>query len=117
MEEPMHEMSLAEAVVKIAEQAARAQGFSRVKAVWLEIGALAQVEPEAMRFCFDAVTRDSIAQGARLEIVSMPGAAWCTRCCETVPVHALYDDCPRCGSLRLQVTGGQEMRVKELEVE
>jgi hydrogenase nickel incorporation protein HypA/HybF len=113
----MHEMSLAEGVLKIAEDAARARGFARVKAVWLEIGALAQVEPEAMRFCFDAVTRDSIAQGARLEIVSTPGTAWCMRCSQSVPMQALSDDCPRCGSRRLQVTGGQEMRVKELEVE
>jgi hydrogenase nickel incorporation protein HypA/HybF len=113
----MHEMSLAEAVLKIAEQAARAQGFARVKAVRLELGALAQVEPEAMCFCFDAVARDTIAQGARLEIVSTPGRAWCTQCSRSVPVQALYDECPCCGSRQLQVTGGQEMRVKELEVE
>jgi hydrogenase nickel incorporation protein HypA/HybF len=113
----MHEMSLAEGVLRIAEQAAQAQGFARVKAVWLEIGALAPVEPEAMRMCFDAVARDSIAEGARLEIVSTPGAAWCMRCCATVPVQALHDDCPCCGGWQLQVTGGQEMRVKELEVE
>jgi hydrogenase nickel incorporation protein HypA/HybF len=113
----MHEMSLAEGVLKLAEQAARAQGFTRVKAVWLEIGALAQVEPDAIRFCFDAVTRDSIAQGARLEIVATPGSAWCMQCGQSVPVRALYDDCPRCGSRHLQVTGGQEMRVTELEVE
>jgi hydrogenase nickel incorporation protein HypA/HybF len=113
----MHEMSLAEAVVKIAEQAARAQGFGRVRVVRLELGALAQVEPEAMRFCFDAVARDSIAQGARLEILSTPGTAWCPQCSETVPMQALYDECWRCGSRPLQVTGGQEMRVKELEVE
>jgi hydrogenase nickel incorporation protein HypA/HybF len=113
----MHEMSLAESVLKIAEQAAHAQGFNRVKAVWLEIGALAQVEPDAMRFCFDAVTRNSIAQGARLEIVATPGTAWCMQCSQTVPIGALHDDCPRCGSRQLQVTGGQEMRVKQLEVE
>jgi hydrogenase nickel incorporation protein HypA/HybF len=113
----MHEMSLAEGVLRIAEQSAQAQGFSRVKAVWLEIGALAQVQPEAMRFCFDAVTRDSIAQGARLEIVSTPGTAWCMDCCQTVQVQALYDECPRCGGRQLQLTSGQEMRVTELEVE
>jgi hydrogenase nickel incorporation protein HypA/HybF len=113
----MHEMSLAESVLRIAERSAQARGFSRVKAVWLEIGALAPVQPEAMRLCFDAVARDSIAQGARLEILSTPGSAWCMDCCHTVPVQALYDKCPRCGGRQLQVTGGQEMRVKELEVE
>ena len=113
----MHEMSLVEGVLKIAEDAARAQGFARVKAVRLEIGALAPVDLDAMRFCFDAVTRDSIAQGARLEIACKPGSAWCMQCSQSVPLQALYDDCPRCGGRQLQITSGQEMRLKELEVE
>jgi hydrogenase nickel incorporation protein HypA/HybF len=113
----MHEMSLAEAVLSIAEQAARTQGFVRVRTVWLEIGALAQVEPEAMRFWFDAVARDSIAQGARLEIVSTPASAWCPECNRSVAVRGLLDDCPACGGQQLEVVGGRQMRVTELEVE
>jgi Zn finger protein HypA/HybF involved in hydrogenase expression len=49
----MHEMSLAMGVLQIVEDAARAQSFQRVRLVQLEIGALAAVEAEAMRFCFD----------------------------------------------------------------
>lgn len=113
----MHEMSLAEGVLQIIEDAAKTQNFSRVKTVWLEIGQLAGVEVEAMKFCFDAVTRDSIAQDAKLEIVGKPGQAWCLHCAETVQVQALYDACPKCGSHQVQVTGGNEMRVKELDVE
>lgn len=113
----MHEMSLAEGVLQIIEDAAKAQRFSRVKTVWLEIGQLAGVEAEAMRFCFGAVVRGSMAQDALLEIIETPGRAWCMQCSDTVQVRALYDVCPQCGSHQLQVTGGNEMRVKELDVE
>lgn len=113
----MHEMSLAENIVQLVEDAARADGCTRVKAVWLEIGQLAAVELEALRFCFDAVTHDSIAQGARLEIIETPGQGWCMKCAGNVTITALYDPCPVCGSYQIQVTGGSEMRVKELEVE
>jgi len=113
----MHEMALAEDVLRIVEDAARREGLRRVRAVWLEIGQLASVEPEAMRFCFDAVTRDSVAAGARLEIVATPGAAWCAACSASVVLAALGDACPCCGGYRLRVTGGTEMRVKEMEVE
>ncbi len=113
----MHEMSLAEGVLQIIEDAAQGQDFRRVKTVWLEIGQLAAVEVEAMRFCFDAVARDSVAQGARLEVIEIPGRAWCSRCAEAVKVESLFDLCPKCGSHRIQVTNGQEMRVKELDVE
>ena len=112
----MHEMSLAEGVLQLIEDAARAQEFSRVTAVWLEIGQLAGVEVEAMKFCFDAVIRDSIADGARLEIVTTPGTGWCMQCSQTVPMQEVFGECPQCGSHQMQVTGGTEMRVKELEV-
>jgi hydrogenase nickel incorporation protein HypA/HybF len=113
----MHEMSLAEGVLQIIEDSAKTQNFSRVKTVWLEIGQLAGVEVEAMKFCFDVVVRDSIAQDAKLEIIETPGQAWCLHCAEVVQVQALFDACPKCGSHQVQVTGGNEMRVKELDVE
>ena len=113
----MHEMSLCESVLLIMQDEAERQGYARVKAVWLEIGALAGVDAEAMRFGFDVVTRDSLAEGARLEIVPLPGEAWCLPCGRTVEIRQRYDACPHCGSHQLQVTGGDEMRIKELEVE
>ena len=113
----MHEMSLAESVLQIIEDTARAEGYARVKAVWLEIGQLASVEKEAMRFCFEVVTHDSIAQDARLEIIDTAGQGWCMECACNVAVTARYDPCPQCGGVQIEVTGGDEMRVKELEVE
>jgi hydrogenase nickel incorporation protein HypA/HybF len=113
----MHEFSLAEGVLQILEEAARREGFGHVRAVRLEIGRLSSVEPEALRCCFDAVTRHSVADGARLEIVETPGAAWCMACSAPAAIAAFGDACPRCGSYRLQVTEGTEMRVKDLEVE
>ena len=112
----MHEMSLAEGVLQMIEDAARQQGFARVSTVWLEIGQLSGVEPEAMAFCFDAVTHGSIAQNARLEIITLPGTGWCMACAQTVPMKEAFGECPVCGGHQLQVTGGTEMRVKELEV-
>lgn len=113
----MHEMSLCESLLTILEEHASSQGFSRVKTVWLEIGKLAAVENDAMRFCFDAVTRGSLAEGARLEIIEIPGQAWCRACGRTVAVAERFAQCPDCGGWQLQLTAGDEMRIKELEVE
>jgi len=113
----MHEMSLAESIVQLVEDAVRADGCTKVKTVWLEIGQLAAVEQEALRFCFDVVTNGSLAEGARLEIIETPGQGWCMKCEGNVAVTALHEPCPVCGSYQIQVTGGSEMRVKELEVE
>ena len=113
----MHEMSLCEGVLQILEDHAQLRGFRRVKTVWLEIGALSGVDPEAMRFGFDAVMRGTLADGAALHILERPGQAWCLPCSKAVAVKARYDACPECGRYQLQVTGGDEMRIKELEVE
>ncbi len=113
----MHEVSLAEGIRQIVEDAGRAQGVGRVRVVVLEIGQLASVEPEALRFCFDVVMKDGIADGAALRIERVPGTGWCLQCAATVPIDALYDPCPRCGGYRVQASGGTGMRVKELEIE
>ena len=112
----MHEMSLCEGVMQVIEEHAAQQGFTKVAVVRLEIGDLAGVELESMRFCFDAITRGGIADGAQLEIIEVPGQAWCLSCGKSVAVKRRYDACPECGSYPLQVTGGDEMRIKELEV-
>ena len=62
----MHEMSLAESVLQVIEDAARQQGFTRVRTVWLEVGQLACVERESLCFSFEQVTKASIADNARL---------------------------------------------------
>ena len=113
----MHEMSLAEGVLQLLEDAARREKFSRVGTVWLEIGQLSGVEPEAMAFCFDAVARGSLAEGACLEIIQVPGTGHCLACGRDTALTAVYDACQHCGAVPVQITGGTEMRVKELEVE
>jgi hydrogenase nickel incorporation protein HypA/HybF len=113
----MHEMALAEGVLEIVVDTARRNDARRVKAVRLEIGRLAQVEPDALRFAFDVVTRDSIADGAALELDTTDGAAWCMKCADTVALARLGEACPRCGSYQLQVTGGAEMRVKDILID
>ncbi len=112
----MHELSLAEGVLQLIEDAAHRDGFKKVSTVWLEIGQLSAVEPEALAFCFDAVTRGTVADGARLEIITLPGQGWCEVCARTLPMTELYGECPDCGVFPLEVTVGTEMRVKELEV-
>ena len=58
---PVHELALCESVLELIEEQARVQRYTRVNTVWLEVGSLAAVEIEALRFGFDVVTRGSLA--------------------------------------------------------
>ena len=112
----MHELSLAESVLQIIENAAQDQEFSQVKTVWLEIGLLACVQQESLRFHFEVVTRNTVAHQAQLKIIEVSGQGWCDQCDCEVPLTTPYDRCSHCGHYALQVIRGEEMRVKKLEV-
>lgn len=112
----MHEMSLCEGIRQILEERAGRDGFRAVQRVRLEIGRFAAVEIEALRFGFDVVMKGSIADGAVLDILDRPGEAYCYECEKAVTIEDRLDPCPFCGGGRLLVTGGNEMRIKDLEV-
>lgn len=112
----MHEMALAEGILQIVQDTARASAASQVRCVVLELGALSHADESALRFCFDAVTHGTVAAGARLDVVATPGRAWCMPCGTDVPLARLGEPCPLCGSYQLQVTQGDAMKVREIEV-
>jgi len=113
----MHELALAESVLQMIDDAAQANGFHRVRKIVLEIGQLAAVDPAAMRFCFDAVVRETVADGAVLEIEEIPGVGWCADCAAVVPMDDFVAACPQCGRFAVQSRSGRELRLKTLEVE
>jgi hydrogenase nickel incorporation protein HypA/HybF len=113
----MHELSLCESMMRIVRSEAEANRCRKVKTVRVELGAFCGVAPEALDFCFKVISRGTIADGARLELVHLPGQAWCMHCGETVTIRDRFESCPQCGSYELQHSGGDELRIKELEVE
>ena len=112
----MHEMSLAEGILQLVEETARRERATQVKTIVVEIGQLSCVAPEALKFCFDSVSRGSMAEGAKLEIIDIAGSAYCSHCAAHVPMFERYDACPNCGKHPLQAINGTEMRVREIEI-
>lgn len=117
MSTPMHEVSLMASIVDLVVEERRKQVFSRVRTIRLRVGALGHAEPDALRFCFDAVTRGTIADGAALEIEIVPGAGWCAGCRRIMVLDERFAACLVCGDGPLRMIAGDEMQLAELEVE
>lgn len=113
----MHEMSLCEGVLQIIESEAKRQQFTHVKRVIIDVGVLSGVDIHAFEFAFEVVMRGSIAEKADLEINELAAQAWCMQCAEIVVVEQHYSPCPKCESYQLQISSGDELKVKELEVD
>ena len=112
----MHELSLAAGILQIVEAAAARDRFRRVAQLRLEAGALAGVEPQALRFALDAVAPGTCLEGATITIDQPLGSAWCPQCATSVPVAQRAEPCPQCGGHTLQATGGHALRVLDLVV-
>ena len=110
----MHELSITRNVVAIVSERAAGQRVTRVR---LEIGCLAAIQPEAIRFCFDICTQGTPAEGATLEITEIPGRGRCGDCGAEMVLKALVGRCPDCLGGRLSLVAGEEMKIKEMEVE
>ena len=109
----MHEMGITQSIVAIvAEQAAG----RKVRRVTLEIGKLAAVMPDAIRFCFDVVAQGSPLDGAALDIIEIPGKARCLECGADVWLEDVIGRCA-CGSRRLDRVAGEELNIKSMELE
>ena len=113
----MHEMAIMESLLHTVEEEGRSQRFSRVHGIVLEVGRLAGVETQALKFAFQATAPGTIAEGATLEIEEPLGWGWCADCVRETPVASRTDTCPSCGRAFLVILGGTEMRLKALDVE
>jgi hydrogenase nickel incorporation protein HypA/HybF len=105
-------MSLTESVVTAVSE--KLPG-ARVVRVRLEIGKLAGVVSDSVRFCFEIVAAGTELDGAELEITEPPGVAHCRGCDAVVELRDTILLCS-CGSADLEVLGGTEMLIKEVEV-
>jgi hydrogenase nickel incorporation protein HypA/HybF len=108
----MHELAITQGIVEmIVERTDRA----RIAAVYLRIGKVSGVVPDAVRFCFDLVAAGSPVEGARLEIDEPAGRARCRTCGRAFEVEGLVVLCP-CGSADVEVVGGDELLVRAVEL-
>lgn len=112
----MHELSLADGILRVLEQTCARDPFERITQLRLEVGALAGVEIEALRFALDSIAAGTLLAGASIEIDQPPGDAWCPPCGQSVAITSRLDACPLCGGYRLQPTGGTELRVVDMQV-
>jgi hydrogenase nickel incorporation protein HypA/HybF len=110
----MHEMSITQGIIDICVQHAAGR---RVLSLEVEIGELSNVVPEAVEFCFEACSLGTMLEGARLNIVRVPGKGHCRECGADTPLTTTFSACQRCGGYRITIESGEEMRVREIEVD
>ncbi|GHT13418.1 putative hydrogenase nickel incorporation protein HypA [Bacteroidia bacterium] len=112
----MHELSIAQSIVELAEQQAMAHKASQVEELELEIGALAGIEISALEFALESSIKETMLEKARIVRRDIPGEGRCGDCEAVFPVNSLFSACPACGSYAVNIIKGRELRVKSIVI-
>ncbi len=110
----MHELAIAEAVVRIACDHAAGRRIAKVE---LKVGHLRQVVPSALDFSFGLVAEGTDAEGAELVIETVPAAGRCRTCGSRTEFPGFPLECGACGSFDVEVLQGEELLVDALELD
>jgi hydrogenase nickel incorporation protein HypA/HybF len=109
----MHELAIMQNIVDTVCEVA---GEAQVSRVLLEIGSLSGVAADSLRFCFDLCTKATLLEGALLEIHDVAARARCCECSTEFLMENAIAFCI-CGSAKVEIVAGDELRIKEVELQ
>lgn len=112
----MHELSIAEGIVRLAEEQARSHRAQGIEEVELEIGRLAGVDVRMLTSALRSAVKGTMLEHARIVRRDIDGEGRCGDCGATFPLEQLFSPCPRCGSYGVSILRGRELRVKSIAV-
>jgi hydrogenase nickel incorporation protein HypA/HybF len=113
----MHELGVTESIVNIALDKAKEAQASKITKINLVIGELSSFVPDCIKFYFDFLSKDSIAEGAALHFELAPAQHHCRNCSATFRPHDSEWACPKCHSQNVEIAGGRELYIESVEVE
>ena len=116
----MHELPVTESILKVVLKHAEKNNVRQVVAIHLQIGKLSDLEDEWIQRYFDYLSKDTLAQGAKLKIERMPIMVQCSDCSTSYEAEATNLGeliCPACGGKNMTLVSGREYYIKEMEVQ
>ena len=113
----MHEMAITQSILDIAEKVGKEHGAVRVKEVRIKLGAYSGVVPACVQDYFNVISAGTIAEGAVLNIQTLPLIVRCRACRWQGEIDRMHIRCPACGGTDLQMIQGREFYVESLEVD
>ncbi len=112
----MHEMSIAQSLLKIIREEMAKHDARVLKSVRLHIGQLSAIVPDSLSFCFEVMTSDTELEGAKLIMEVIPLRGVCKECNQTFEIRDYAFECPHCCSREINTISGKDLSIVEMEV-
>ena len=114
----MHELSIAQSIVYAVEIRATEYKATHVRSVRLRIGEAIGVVIDSLTFCFEMLTdADTLLDGAKLVVDTVPHQARCRHCARAFPVIQFVAQCPTCGEWSDEIVSGTELLILDMEID
>ncbi|MBE7415344.1 MAG: hydrogenase maturation nickel metallochaperone HypA [Deltaproteobacteria bacterium] len=111
----MHEMSITMSLLDTIRAEMEKAALKELRSVRIRVGELTAVEPEALRFCFEASIKGTPFEGAALEIEEAPLRGRCKDCGNVFRIIKFERTCPGCGCSSVEMAGGNELDIVSME--
>ena len=113
----MHELGIAQDMLRIAIEYATQNQAKRITALNIEMSMAADESEDSLRFHFEHLARGTLADGARIEIIRVPMRASCLDCANEFDFSTDSAGCPRCQSTRVRPLPQDEFKLTSIDVE
>jgi len=113
----MHEASITESMLSLALEKAKEAKADKITRINLIMGELSGVVPECVQFYFDAISKNTMAEGAKLNFEIKPTQIRCRKCQNVFTPADHKWTCPQCNETSVEITSGRECYMESLEVE
>lgn len=113
----MHELAITQSILDIAQKVSQEHGITRVREVRIKLGAYSGIVPQCVQDYFAVISRGTLAEGAVLDIQTLPVVIHCNSCGEDSEIDRRHVRCPVCGGTDLKMIQGREFYVESLEVD
>ena len=119
----MHEYSISAEIVKTVLDTAENNSAKKVLSVQLEIGELALLNVEQVKFWIDELFKGTVAEGAKVKVKKIKAEIECTECgyrgptsdLKNTPNHLTLLSCPTCGSFQIEIKKGRECLLQRIQ--
>ena len=112
----MHELSIVQNILEIANQEVSKAKASKVEEINLDIGMLSGVEMDALLFAWKACVPNTVLENAKRAINRISATAQCAACLHEFETEDYFAQCPACGDYLTELIKGKELKIKSLVV-
>lgn len=111
----MHEMGITQGILASAIDAATEAGATHIEEIRITIGDLTEIQEFALQFAFEALTPDTMAEGAILTVEHLSPKSHCNQCGLDYEHDRFQATCPECDAFDVALLQGREMRIDSIE--